>query len=364
MSTLTLKVNGFEYSNFTSASCSLQLDTLAGQFSFSAIATKNQVIPFNVGDECQVDVNGIKVLTGYIELSDVDYDSTSHDISYLGRSKTGDLIESYINTIEINAPVSLKSVIEQVIKDIGMNVKVINQVPGLLDFTKTEDIISPKVGENAFLFIEKLARKRQVLLTTDADGNVVIVKPNADTAPTGLQNAIGKEGNNIETGSISRDETDLYNKYISKSQANLSTLNFSGETKSKDIVSQKSPVVLDKNIRPSRQLVFQAESSSSDLENENRAKWEQNIRQTRSMVYSVTVATYGADNKLWMPNQIVNVNDEFAGINGQMLINSVTFLKEANITETTIGMVNKKSYTLELNEPVKQKNASVTPTFS
>ena len=41
-------------------------------------------------------------------------------------------------------------------------------------FSDAEDLASPEPGENAFAFIEKYAKKRQVLLTSDSSGRIVI----------------------------------------------------------------------------------------------------------------------------------------------------------------------------------------------
>lgn len=352
MSTLLIEVNGTQYSNFKSASVRLQLDAIAGNFDFVAVSKKTEPLPIKLNDECSIIVDDEKVLTGFVESVDVDYDATSHSINITGRSKTADIIDSMINSLEIKPPITLKAVIEKVIVHIGAEIKIIENTT-VEKFNSAEDLLSPEIGQNAFEFIEKLARKRQVLLTCNGEGNIVITQSSSDSAPIGLQNIIDGNENNIESASVSYDSTERFGKYVSKSQLNLTALNVSGKASSKDIVNQKSSDVIDEQVRQSRQFVIQAESASSDQQNQKRAQWEANIRKTRSIVYSTVFNGFGVNGKIWMPNQLTSIKDEFAGINAEMLLNSVIFSQDGYSANTSLAFVEKDAYTLKLNEPIK-----------
>jgi prophage tail gpP-like protein len=92
-----------------------------------------------------------------------------------------------------------------------------------------------------------------------------------------------------------------------------------------------------------------SEKSGSHVDLTERNKWEYNIRQARSRVYSATVHGFrNQTGSLWAINKTVSVNDEFAGINARMLINSVKFSISDSGKETVLSLVNKDSYTLEL----------------
>ena len=353
MSTLLLEVNGVQYSNFEAATVSLQLDAISGMFDFTAVSTEKDPLPFSLDDSCSIKADGVKILTGFIENIDVDYDSNSHSISIAGRSKTADIIDSMINSLELKPPITLKAAIEKVVAHIGADISVVDNVGNIEKFNAAEDLLSPEVGENAFLFIEKLARKRQVLLTCNGDGDIVLTQSGTDKAPTGLQNLIGGMTNNIESASVSYDSTDRFGKYVSKSQLNVTALNLSGKATAKDIVSQKSPQIIDEEIRQSRQLVLQAESASSDQQNQKRIEWEANIRKTRSFVYATTMSDFSINGKIWKPNQLVSVVDDFAGINAQLLINGVAFSQDRTGSSAVLALVDKNAYTLKLNEPEK-----------
>lgn len=352
MSELLLEVNGIQYSNFKSASVSFSLDTIAGSFDFLAVATSGNLLPIKLYDTCVVTVDGIKVLTGFIESVHASYDSRGHSISLSGRSKTADIVDSMINSLEIKPPVTLKAVIEKVVAHIKADIKVIQNIE-IEKFNVAEDLLSPEVGQNAFEFIEKLARKRQVLLTCNGDGDIVLTQSSLDASPTGLQNVVGGNENNIESATAVYNSTERFGRYVSKSQLNLTALNSAGKTSSKEIVDQKSSDIIDEEVRGSRQLVLQSESSSSDQQNQKRAQWEANIRKARSLVYSVTFNGFSVDGKIWKPNQLVSIKDEFAGIDAQMLINGVSFFQDESSSSTEIDLIEKDSYTLKLNEPKK-----------
>lgn len=354
MNTLLIEVNGVQYSNFESANVSLNLDTISGTFNFSAVSTKNNSLPFKQDDECAIYVNEEKVLSGFIEIMSVAYDSNSHSIDLSGRSKTAEIVDSMISSLELTGNITLKEIIEKVILNIGADIKVVDAVGDIEKFNIAEDKISPEVGENAFEFIEKMARKRHVLLTANGEGEVVLTESGNSSAPSGLQNILGTSDNNINSATVTYDNTERFAKYIAKSQLNVSALNSSGESNSKDIVSQKSTEIIDEEVaskRTGRQLVIQTESASSNGQIEKRIKWEANIRKARSMVYSANLSEFSVKGKIWLPNQLPQVNDEFTGINDKMLINSVIFSQGISGSNVALSLVNKDSYTLKLNEP-------------
>ena len=89
----------------------------AGTFGFlSSQNFEGKLAKWNIfnGDKCRVLVNGIPVITGYIEEIQVNYNEGEQSINFSGRDKTADLIDSTLNkAFEINS----KSVID-IIKDL------------------------------------------------------------------------------------------------------------------------------------------------------------------------------------------------------------------------------------------------------
>ncbi len=348
---MELEVNGIRYGRFTSASTVISLDTIARGFSFTAVSTEGLPLPFKGGESCRVIVDGTPVLDGFIEVVNVDHDARSHTITVEGRGKTGDLVDSSLAGKEINPPISLKKIIEDVIAEIGLDIAVIDNT-SIEDFNEAEDKLGPAVAENAFQFIERLARKRQVLLTSNADGDVVITRSEPTEIDVNLQNIVQSNNNNIISGSVSYDRTQRFRDYLVVSQQNTSSLVFGGNVDLSDVVEQGGSA-LDDEVRAGRQLVMKAEKASSNEQATERAIWEANIRRTRSQVYSATVNEYRTQSgELWSINKLVTITDEFADINAKMLINSIEFtFGIAEGRQTALGFVDKDAYKVEISEP-------------
>lgn len=356
---LQIEVNGVAYENFTTSTVRIALDSISGSFDFSAVSTEGRALPFSNGDACKIIVDGSQVLNGYIEKISYSYSANEHSISISGRDKTADLIDSTTNGIKLSPPLSLVQVIQAALDDIGATDISVSEETPTDDFNKAEEKISASVAENAFEFCEKLARKRQVLLTRDGNGGINITQGSGVDSGAAVQNMIDSidDSNNIISGSISYDLTERFSRYIVKSQLNPVALNFAGVTPAKEIVSQENKPVVDETMRAGRQLVIKAENSSSSEQAKLRAEWSANIRKARGRVYSCTVSGFtNSVGNVYAPNQLIQVSDEFCEINAKMLLNSVEF--SFDITAGSIAsleFVDSNAYTLELTEPKTEK---------
>ncbi len=355
--TIQLEVSGDRYEGFDGAEVEIRLDALSNTFSFEASSSRRLLLPFKGGEPCRVFVDGEVVLTGNIEVVTVEYSAGSHNISVQGRDKTGDLLDSTLPAFsDLRGPgLTLRSVIERTIQELGVDIEVIENVT-TEPFNEAEDIGSPEPGENAFEFIERWARKRQVLLTSDPDGNIVIESGSGESVRGLIQNIVDEDDNNILSSSVSYDTTGRYNLYKFVSSMNVSALNFAGDIGTGDIVDQSGNDVRDIDVRAGRILVMTPENSSSSEQNDVRAEWEKNIRKARGSVYSVILHDFrDQDGALWQVNRRVAVADDFADIAGQMLINSVLFTDNLDGSTCTLTMVPPDAYNLEASEPRQQE---------
>lgn len=355
---MQIEVNGDAYGNFTSAEVEIRLDALSNTFSFTAVSTKGTPLPFKGGESCRILVEGVAVLTGSIEVVEGSYDSRSHSITIRGRDKTGDLVDSSISSLsDLKAPISLKEIIEKVINNIGSDITVIDEASPD-PFNKAEDLTAPEAGVGAFEFIEGLSRKRQVLLTSNSSGDIVIVKtPGTVLNELTIQSVSGAIGNNVLGASYSYDLTGRYNVYKMSSSLNPVAIAISSTSTISEMVNQFGEV-LDDNVRKGRQLAVIAEGPYSSLQNVSRAEWERRIREARGQLYSATVNGYLALNtgKLWEINTVINIFDELAGVTSEMLINSITYNLNLDTGKTTtLSLVEKNAYNLELQQPTTQK---------
>lgn len=347
--TITLQVNNVPYANFNEIAVQKSIDDLVGTFAFSAV--NSQIIfPFKVGNSCTINVDGDVLINGFIDKIEGNYDKDSHIVTISGRDRTADILDSLLcSGINFKAPISLASVITQTLQKVGITgITVKNNVQGLADFG-TSDLVAGQIGQSVFDFIEKYARKRQVLITTDNIGDIIITRSSTDSQNLVLLNQLNNSQNNIKSAEFAYDNSQRFYQYQFYSQGNAVTQNDVGTT-----TSNKSSTVassaLDKSIRNTRYFNQIAEQSTDQTGLKDRSTWEGNLRMARSLIYSATVQGFRQPNgKLWDINRLIKVIDDFAAINSILLINTVKFeLSTANGSITTLGMVDKDSYKLAL----------------
>lgn len=349
--------DGTRYSDFITITVEKRLDSLSRSFSVELGVKAGNSLPFKGGEACSIYVGDQKLLTGHIEIVGASYSAEGeHAVLMQGRSLVGDLLDSNLGPIsDIKSPITLKQVIEKVIDHLGMSISVIDNA-NPEPFIKSEDIVAPEPGERSFDFIEKYSRKRQVLLTDDPEGNIVIQSTDAPFVNHPLVNVEGGTGNNIIQGQFQYNGTGRFQTYKFTSALNPVALNFVSQSDLGAVVDQNGEAT-DLEISRPRQMVMIPEASATSKNCQDRAQWEASIRKTRSISYSVNVdgfLTY--DGEMWELNRKVSVLDEFAGIDSTMLVNTVSYhqnLDKGSIT--TLGLVNPNSYSLSLSEPKAEK---------
>ena len=362
---ITLEVDSTPYQGFTEISVLRSVGAISGSFSFSATSSKKISLPIQRGQSCRVLINETPVVNGYIETIDIDYDSAAHNIRISGRDKTMDVVDSSTVIKELSGTLSLEQAMRQILDGNGLqNIGITNLVSGLKSF-KDGDIESAEVGETVFEYIDKYARKRQVLLTGDGNGNIVIARSGTTNAITALLNVIDGTNNNILSASASYSETNLFNKYTVRSQQNPVALKNSGSISTSKLVSQ-SGVATDDEVRTTRISEVRPSQSGSSEDSKEFALWLKNINRGKSFNYTAVLQGYHQDldqTRLWLPNEIVPINDDFIGmssqLNAEMLIDTVEYkLSNDGGSTTAITCVDKNAYTLQGEQNIRDARAN------
>jgi prophage tail gpP-like protein len=368
---ITLSVAGVPYTSFKQIEVSKSLDNMVGVFSFRAVDPKGFRFPFKVGDSCTVRVDGEAVIEGYIDKIHGAFSAESHEITISGRDKTSDVVDSTIGgNITFKPPISLKSVIEQTLQKSGITgLKVVDNVPGLAPF-KAEDFVASKVGKKVFKFLEQYARKRQVLLTTNDLGEIIITRSPTAVENQYIINQFNGNANNVIEAKFTYDNSSRFHKYQMWSQLSPMSLvdNFDAQRANRPDPSGTAPPAKDTSVQATQIATVKNEATDSQIRNTrtynkiaeqptqqttlaDRAKWEGNIRRARSFTYNPSIQGFRYDrgSKLWALNTLVHVRDEFANLNATMLINEVTYMLSADRGSITkLSLVDKDSYKLKL----------------
>ena len=359
---IELVVDGTPFEGFTDISVNKTLEAISGDFTFTATSSNVSSFPIKRGSPCKVQINGQTVIDGFIDTISVSYSASDHSISITGRDKTADIIDStMIGDKEFNPPIGLVQIIKKALSDNGIsNVNVINNAGTIAPFQKG-DFVSASIGMTVFEFIELYTRKRQVLLTTNGDGDVVLARAGNTNAVGTLQHVIGGRGNNILASNINYDETARYSRYILKSQNNHTASSSLGMLDLTQSTNQKGQAT-DSDIRSSRVLEIYSKSTDNSADLKNLAIWNANLRRAKSADYKVTVQGFFQDenkSRLWSINELVQVVDDFADVNATLLVKSVNYkLNLQNGSTTEIGLVDKDAYTLQAQIDAADKKAN------
>jgi len=340
---ITLTVNGVNYKDFVSASANNSLGTISGTFNFTATATATEVLPVKPGQTCVVLVDDAPVITGYVEIVNIQYSDGSHTIAISGRDKTADLVDCTMlaEQSDFNGKMNFKSLCETAIKGSGIG------GVSVIDEANTEDfdeisLESASVGETIHGFLEKYARKRQVILTSNGDGNLVIVKPAALKAKTKLVNGI-----NIKRGSFTSNLSNRFRAYIVKSQAGLNSWPDTGEVNLEQETNNEGKSI-DAFIREGRTLTIVDENANEQAGAQKRADWENSVRNSNSLTANITIQGSG-DGEVIIPNMVIEYQEQYTKGAYSMLVKSASYsFNLTNGSETTLNLVREDAYTLEL----------------
>jgi len=358
-------IDGTPYTAFKEYNLERDFESISGSFTLSLSTLDGGLFPINRGAAIKVSIDGKQFADGYIDKISIDYSSTSHDILIGGRDKTQDIIDSTLDSnFELNTPISLENVIKKMLDYLGLNVKVINKAGNIDPYTSSE-LVSGSLGQGCFEVLDEYCRKRDVLLTTDGQGNIVITDGTGEAINGSIFHVTNGQFNNVKSAQVDYDDSKRFSSYTVKSQLNPSKrggaggITFSGvgsfgeqintDVPTADIVSTKS-TAFDENVRTSRKLVIKAEQSSTNADAKTRALYEREIRRARSLNYIVTMDGFKYSQEsgaIWEPLQIVSVVDNFANIDEELLIRKVVYrLSLDSGQQTILELVPKIAYNL------------------
>lgn len=345
---IKIQVNGKPFTDFVTVKATVDLKTMANDFSFTASAVSD-FPPLKKGDTAVVTVDDTKILTGFIDEIDGTDQEGTHTITYAGRDKTGDLIDSEINVIDdikASESLTLKKIIEIVISHLGLKLEVVDLL-NADPFNAAEDIIAPRVGMKALEFIAGYAFKRQALLSSNGDGNVLITQSSPQDSGAVLQRLTGANDNNILSQNWSLNGSAQYNKYVHRGQLAPQATNLAASFDIKKIENQSGEAV-DETIRLGRQKVIVETNSYSSAQLKNRALWAKQLAAAKANTFScVTNGHQKPLGGVWAVNTLVQINSDVADITRKMLLETITFSEgEGQPTTSSLGFVEKNVYTI------------------
>lgn len=369
-SEIVIIADGIPYQDFTNIEVTKSIEDFAGKFHFQS-TDPNQInqravfarYPLREGMSVQIQVHGQQVLDGYIERLSIKYNAERHNIKIVGRERTMDLCDSTIKD-EIDTDtkgMTLKKLIENTLLKYDLpQIKVIDD-NNLKPFDGNEGIKN-EVGSTVFDALEKYAQHKQVLLTVNEDGNIVLLRSPIKTYKTVIS-LLGNSPAIILDGNIVYDTSKRFYKYIGLTQQNPTNNLSSNFVDTKKISgSDKSPEIIDDDIaRKSRRYYFQPGAMSKDETLKQRTQWEANFRKSQGNQWNYILQGHLAkdDNKVWLPGYLVRVQDDFTARQAVLFISGVTYTYNlAEGSKTALKLLTQKAFSLQVEKPLKEAQSN------
>ena len=339
------------------------LQNFSGTFSFHLRDATRSIASFDYasppplyrvrpGPGVKISIDGELVLVGWIDKVNVDINPEAGEVTISGRDKTGDLVDS---AAAPDGPgefknIKLEDAARKIAKPFGLKVK------SEIDTGEPFPRFPIGIAELALSAIEKGARQRHALVTSDGIGGIVITRTGAEKAPGDLTlpgNIIASSGQYSHQGrhseTVVRGQSEKAEGHRKKRKAHqkpgdapLDTLaralgdgsatkrerkgiTITGRTKDPEILRHRPKVHLAKS-QPSKQAA------------QDEADFRSNTARANGEEVTVTVKDYGIGGKLWKVNQLPHVNDAFQGINRDMLISRISYRCDegGEISEMTV----------------------------
>lgn len=354
------------YTAWRSVSIAKDLDSLCSTFTIE-MADKWKATggswPIKTGAPMMVRIGKNTVMNGFIDKLDVQVLNDDRTITANGRDRTGDLVDS--------SALSDKNQFKNVtVKDLCDHFCSLYGIPVLVtakDIGKKFTSFSTKQGETTFECLERAAKLRGLLLTSDYTGSLVITNRaggNIEAVPSVknlktdydfLKDAVAAatqlrspndlvQGENIISASASYDNTDRFQQYVAKGQS-------AGTDQLWGIAAtQPQAAAFDRGVERFRPKIIIAQGNADIVACQRLAAWEATVRAAKACQVNVVVQGWlRSDKTLWAVNELVNLQASYIGIpSQQMLVSGLTFTKDQRGTLTTLKLTRPDAFNPKL----------------
>jgi prophage tail gpP-like protein len=344
MTSIRLLVDGVAYEGWSSVRVDRSLDQFAHSFDFAysdhwSESTEQRAMI--LGASAAVEIDGERVITGWLDQVRYSISAGSAVGSAQGRSKTGDLADcSAVHKTGQWRNQTAKTIIADLVAPFGL--------PIVYDATIVDTVKIPRFdldyGETVFEAIDRLARLRAFLPTSSADGGLKFVRISRTaglrTVQLDLREAVRRE-------------------YASGMQDRFSTYRIAAQTARSDPEENSRRAALEKfeakdpNVKRYRPFVVSSETGAKQVELQAHAQWIANQRaaQTERVIYEM-VGTHAPDKRLWEPGMLVGVDDRALGVNDIFCIAAVSLRADLQNVTTELQLVRPEVYG---TEPISEK---------
>ena len=289
-----------------------------------------------VGDKCQVYLAGVKAIDGEIGTRQPAFNEAQRGLQIIVKSKNVgvELTTADHKPGEFKG-YSLRQIGERLLKPTGSKLIVRGSPDGI---DKVFPRFNVAVGETVANALTRMMRTRNLFVTDDADGNIVLFRNSGGEGATGEL----REGANIRAASLIIDNENV-----------LQGIEVEGSLPSNDqrfgnSANRQTGKAENTGVQNGRTLTIFAEMPGDAQDMKMRAEHELAENQVTMVQGQITVQGWLNGGRLWMADigKNVNVVSDFLFPTGSMMltINDVTHRQGPEGTMTDIGLVIPSRY--------------------
>lgn len=340
-----VSVNGVDYQGWLSSTIERSIDNLAATFDIPVSLIPGAAPQIARQDLVKVRINDTLVATGYALVADPFYQRNDCGLRVSGRSRVGDMVQC----AAIHAGGQWRGAkIDQIARDIA--------APFEVEVVVETDVGAPiaefklEHGEKAVDALARAARLRGVLVTTNAQGQLLITR-------AGTQRSHGAivRGLNVISMEPAGSDEDRFSHYIVKGQGGgaakktgarhlqpLAVGQTAGASAAKSFEKQKElkGEVRDEAMQRYLPLVVNAEGNKSAADMQKLAEHTMRVKRGQALGIRYTVEGWTWEGKPWEINTLVPVWDDIAGLEGALWlicsVRSTVDRKEGDVTELLV----------------------------
>jgi len=356
---VSLKAGGLVYFGWKSLRAETGIEQCAGAFELGVMDRwAGQAQPWQIkpGDSCELQINGQTIITGFADLARPTITKMSHGIQVSGRDRTMDLIDcaAIFKTGQWK-----RARLDRIARDIASPFGIEVVVADGVDVGAAFDSFNIEEGERAFETIDRAARMRAVLVTTDGTGRLILSAPSSKK--TG---AVLRQGFNVLDAWLELSWKERFSEIIIKGQGKGSATSYGSQ------VAHGRASIKDDAINRYRPLIVIAEQHGLSPSFAARAEWERNVRRGRGTRATVKVQgwTYQDNSStngetVWRPNMLVEVDLPYLGLHQDLLIAKCEFALDDGGSTTMLHLAAPGAFQLlagvkgtRLNQKIKGRN--------
>lgn len=353
---ITLRVDGQLYSGWQKVRITRSLRDIAGDFELRLTRkwddAKTMVI--REGSACTVAIGPDLVLTGYVDDFTPSYDAKEVEWVVSGRSKTSDLVDcSAIYKAGSWTSVNLDKVARDISAPFGIEVVVECDLGDV--FAK----VTIEQGETCFELLDRLAKQRAVLLTTNERGQLVLTQ--ASELAMGASLILG---GNILAARGNFSMRDRASEWIVKGSSYAGGATW--DNLAPATIGGQKAVITDQAVPRYRPRIIIAEDVTTVAGASKRGQWQKQRSIGEGTQTEITVAGWrtqgmeGDQGPLWRINRMCPIKDEIQGLDESWLIVSITLMEDdSNGRESIINLTPREAMLIPA-EVVKKQTKEVT----